>query len=52
MADRETTTPAGFAVAASLTGGTTSTDTWAVGIGSLFASCLLLLIWFKRSRYL
>ena len=25
---------------------------WAAGIGSLLASCLLLLIWFKRSRYL
>jgi magnesium transporter len=25
---------------------------WAAGIGSLFASCLLLLLWFKRSRYL
>ncbi len=30
----------------------TATAFWAVGIGSLFASCLLLLIWFKRSRYL
>ena len=29
-----------------------ATAFWAAGIGSLFASCLLLLIWFKRSRYL
>lgn len=29
-----------------------ATAFWVVGIGSLFASCLLLLIWFKRSRYL
>jgi magnesium transporter len=25
---------------------------WAAGIGSLVASCVLLLLWFKRSRYL
>jgi magnesium transporter len=25
---------------------------WAAGIGSLVASCILLLLWFKRSRYL
>ena len=30
----------------------TATAFWAAGIGSLVASCLLLLIWFKRSRYL
>jgi magnesium transporter len=29
-----------------------ATAFWAAGIGSLFASCLLLLIWFKRSGYL
>ena len=30
----------------------TATAFWAVGIGSLVASCVLLLIWFKRFRYL
>jgi magnesium transporter len=30
----------------------TATAFWAAGIGSLFASCALLLIWFKRSGYL